>query len=238
MARLELIALEMPAIVQELKIEAKIAMERFKWDEKQTRGVYNRSVKKQWSALIERENCHPAKTIIVLWGQIPLWICQSIAIRNLVNMFPDPASFEAQMVKIGLSVGGFGWIPNLTMNDGSLILPITMAMLNLAIIEVQILRKTTTKAGKIQQYATWFFRGVSIVMILVAASVPSCLVLYWTTSSAAQNLLLMSPKFKNLTGIPTNVNSHIEYPYQYMAAKFMERIHLHTGKERFLAWKK
>lgn len=46
MARLELLALEMPAIVGELKKEAAVAMKKFNWTEKQTRLVYNRSVRK------------------------------------------------------------------------------------------------------------------------------------------------------------------------------------------------
>lgn len=42
-ARLEKIALEMPAIVNELKKEANLAMKTFKWTEQQTKMVYNRS---------------------------------------------------------------------------------------------------------------------------------------------------------------------------------------------------
>lgn len=224
---------EMNDIVKELKFETKVAMQQYNWDEKYARSVYNHSMRKQWQKLIVRENCHPMKTFIVLWGQIPLWISQSFALRNLVSMFPDPNSFDAQMVHVGLSVGGFGWIPNLTLNDGTLILPVTMALLNLALIEMQILRRTDKQPGRLQRIVTWFMRGMSIVMIPVAASVPSALALYWTTSTAtafAQNLLILSPKFKRFTGIPTNVSNHLERPYQFMAIKLMERIR--AGRER------
>lgn len=43
-ARIEKISLEMPAIVDELKKEAAMAMRKFKWTEKQTKMVYQRSV--------------------------------------------------------------------------------------------------------------------------------------------------------------------------------------------------
>ncbi len=40
------------------------------------------------------------------------------------------------MLYVGLTNGGFGWIPNLTDVDHSFILPISMAFANLAIIQV------------------------------------------------------------------------------------------------------
>lgn len=135
-AKLENITGEMPAIIEELKKEAAFARTKFQWTDAQTRIVYNRSVKKQWTKLIVRENCHPLKTLIVLWGQIPLWIVQSAALRNLLAMMPNPAALQAQIVYSELMVGGFGWIPNLCEPDGSLIIPVTLGLLNLAIIEV------------------------------------------------------------------------------------------------------
>lgn len=43
-ARIELLTLEMPDIVQELKRETAIAIKQFKWSEQQARVTYNRSV--------------------------------------------------------------------------------------------------------------------------------------------------------------------------------------------------
>lgn len=43
-ARIEKISLEMPAIIEELKKEAAMAMRKFKWTEQQTKIVYQRSV--------------------------------------------------------------------------------------------------------------------------------------------------------------------------------------------------
>lgn len=43
---------------------------------------------------------------------------------------------NAQLTFTQLTVGGFGWIPNLTEVDASCILPVTLGVINLAIIEV------------------------------------------------------------------------------------------------------
>lgn len=135
-AKVERLTLEMPALVKELKMETAFAVKKFKWNEDQARTMYQRSIKKQWNSLIVRDNCHPAKAAVVIIFQIPLWITQSWAIRNLIYVQPDPTSFKAQLVVSEMMVGGFGWIPNLTEVDHSLILPVTLGLLNLTIIEV------------------------------------------------------------------------------------------------------
>lgn len=136
-AKVEKLTEEMPALVAELKGETVFAMKKFGWTEKQTRIMYNRSLKKQWNKLIVRDNCHPAKSAIVLLFQIPLWITQSWAIRNLIYMQPDPTAVKAQLIAAEMMLGGFGWIPNLSEVDHSLILPVTLGLLNLTIIEVR-----------------------------------------------------------------------------------------------------
>lgn len=136
LAKVEKLTEEMPAIVQELRMETRHAIQKFKWSESQARTMYNRSLKKQWNNLIIRDNCHPAKASIVILFQIPLWITQSWGIRNLIYMQPDPTSVKAQLIASEMMFGGFGWIPNLAEVDHSLILPVTLGLLNLSIIEV------------------------------------------------------------------------------------------------------
>ncbi|XP_054735490.1 cytochrome c oxidase assembly protein COX18, mitochondrial [Anastrepha obliqua] len=220
MARLELLTLEMPAIVAELKKEAAMAMKKFNWTESQTRLVYNRSLKKQWNALIIRDNCHPAKTFIVLWAQIPLWICQSVAIRNLVHMMPDPTSLQAQIIYTEMTIGGFGWIPNLTEVDSSYILPVSLGLINLGIVEMQTLLRNRPTT-RLQKYATNVFRVLTIAMVPVACSVPSVLCVYWVASSSyslVQNLLLASPPVRRSLGIK-QTNSEISNPYERIWAR-------------------
>lgn len=223
-ARIELISMEMPDIIKELKVEAAQAKHLYGWTDQQTKNVYKRSVKKQWNALIVRDNCHPLKTMIVIWGQIPLWIMQSVALRNLVSMMPNPNSFEAQLAFTQLTMGGFGWIPNLTEVDASYILPVVLGILNLAIIEIQVMSKVNPPS-RLQRYLTNFFRILSVGMVPIAATVPSALTLYWTASSAyglTQNLVLMSPKIKRITGVP-ETPSQLDEPYKHLVDMTKER---------------
>ncbi|KAJ9578456.1 hypothetical protein L9F63_005326 [Diploptera punctata] len=213
---------EMPEIVKELKRETAIAMKQFNWTEKEARMIYNRSLKKQWNNLILRDNCHPFKASILLWVQIPMWISISVAIRNLVYMLPHQDA--AMVTYMEMSVGGFGWIPNLLIPDEALVLPVALGLINLAIVELQTMSKIR-KDTKLQKYVTNLFRGLSLLMIPIAASVPSCLNLYWVTSSTyglIQNLVLLSPKIKKLTKIP-ETPSQLENPYKHIAAEIRNR---------------
>ncbi|XP_018564114.1 mitochondrial inner membrane protein COX18 [Anoplophora glabripennis] len=214
LAKVENLKLEMPKIVKELKHEIALAIRMYNWDEKTARITFNRSVRKQWNDLIVRENCHPFKASLLLWFQIPMWISLSVAIRNLVYMLPN-RDLDAKLIFTELSVGGFAFIPNLIETDSSLILPVVLGITNLAIIELQVLSRTNAPS-KLQRYITNSFRGFSIIMVPIAASVPSCLTLYWTTSSVyglVQNLVLLSPKVKRFCKIPKTV-IELQHPYQ------------------------
>ncbi|XP_030380261.1 cytochrome c oxidase assembly protein COX18, mitochondrial [Scaptodrosophila lebanonensis] len=226
-ARLEKITMEMPAIVEELKREAAIAKQKFKWSEKHTQIIFRRSIKKQWQKLIVRDNCHPMKTIIVLWGQMPLWIFQSVALRNLVYMLPDPTTLKAQIIATELTIGGFGWIPNLTVVDSSYILPVALGLINLGIIELQSMSRAR-KPTRLQNNATNVFRVLSIVMVPVACTVPSALCVYWVASSSfglAQNLLLLSPEVRRAVGIP-KTETELQQPYAQIWHKIQERAYI------------
>jgi inner membrane protein COX18 len=140
-------------------------------------------------------------------------------------MQPDPSSLQAQISFSEMVVGGFGFVPNLTEVDHSLILPVTLGVLNLTIIEIQKMSKKIQVNSKLQTYATNFFRLFSVAMIPIAAYVPSGLCLYWVASSAfgfVQNLLLLSPRLKRMANIP-KVNSELEKPYSFLVDRIKER---------------
>ncbi|KAL1517796.1 hypothetical protein ABEB36_001520 [Hypothenemus hampei] len=227
-ARLENIKLEMPEIANELKREVAIAVKLYNWDETTARNNYKRSIRKQFDNLIVRDNCHPLKTTVLLWIQIPLWISFSVSLRNLVYMLPV-SDTAAQLTFTELSLGGFSVIPNLTIPDASWIFPITLGLINLALIETQILaRHPSLPTSKIQNVLTNVFRGFNILMVPIAASVPSCLALYWTASSAyglAQNLVLMSPKVRRLFRIP-ETTIEVKEPYQLIINKLKSKLKL------------
>nr|CAD7395628.1 unnamed protein product [Timema cristinae] len=219
LAKVENITLEMPELAKELKKETFYAIKKFNWTEKQAAAAYNRTIKRLWNELIVRDNCHPFKGSLLILVQIPMWVIFSTTIRNLVYMLPD-RDMASEIISLELSVGGALWFPNLTIPDASLILPVTMGLVNLAIVEVQTLSRLK-KPTKLQRYATNLFRGLSVAMIPIAAGVPSCLCLYWTTSSIyglGQNLLLLSPKVKKLVGIPDSP-SQSDKPYQHLLSE-------------------
>jgi len=208
---------EMDLLVKELKRETAIAIKKFQWTEKQTKLVFNRSAKKQWNKLIVRENCHPFKASILLWAQIPLWVCMSVSLRNMMMMMPYPTT-DAQLLHLSMSLGGFGWIPNLTVVDQSFILPVVMVVSNLAIIQLQVLTRVTP-ASRFGQGVTNVLRGLCLVMLPIASFAPAGVTLYWTTSSVyglIQNLVMLSPRVRRGFKIPKTPRE-LQHPYKHVA---------------------
>ncbi|KAL0104427.1 hypothetical protein PUN28_017275 [Cardiocondyla obscurior] len=225
LAKLENLKCEMDETVKEIKKEINYGMCKYNWSKKYTMLLYKRSVKKQWNKLIVQENCHPAKASLVVLVQIPLWISLSMSIRNLCYMLPKQDA-SAHIIYQQLTTDGFLWISNLTEAD-PFVLPIVMALLNLAIIEITYITRVQ-KSTRWQKYLTNFFRIVTIGMIPIAMSVPSCLSLYWTTSSAFglfQNLILLSPKLRRLTKVPTTT-SELQHPYLQLRDKLAAKCRL------------
>lgn len=225
LAKVENISLELKDLVNELKRETAMAKHAYNLTDKQTMILYKKSLKKQWNNLIVRDNCHPFKASLVIWLQIPIWVCMSFALRNLVYMQPiaDAASL---LTFTELSLGGFGWIPNLTVPDHSLVFPVAFGLTNLAVIEIQRLSKLR-QPSRLYNIFTNVFRVFSIVMIPVAANVPACMCLYWVTSSSfglMQNLFLLSPKLRRQLRIP-EAPSELEKPYTHLREEIKQYIH-------------
>jgi mitochondrial inner membrane protein COX18 len=228
-ARLENIGQEMKDLVPEMKKETAIAIRQFKWTEEEAKKAYMRSMKKQYNMRVVRDNCHPFKSSVVIWAQLPMWLGLSMALRNMSSA-SEYSSIESQITLLELSVGGFLWIPNLTFPDSSWILPVFLGLVNLAIIELQVAHRLAKNAepNKLQKYMTYFFRAISIVMVPVAATVPSSMSLYWTTSSVCglcHNLIIISPKFRRLTKIPLSIKEN-QNPYQTIIDHFRTKLRL------------
>lgn len=86
--------------------------------------------------------------------------------------------------------------------------------------------KKVRRDTKLSKYGTYFFRSVSLVLVPISAFVPSGLALYWVSSSSFglfQNLLLLSPKLRRISGIP-KVDSEHERPYSHLYSKIKERL--------------
>ncbi len=233
LAKVEKVSTEdFPEIVKELKMETAYAQRKFEWTDQMAQNMYAKSLKKQWQNLLIRDNCHPAKSFIIIFFQIPLWITQSATLRNMLYMLPDPEDIKAQIVTAEMSLGGFGWIPNLIEIDHSFILPVSLGILNLTILEVtmhfktfkfysffffqiQIMSRKVKRDSKLAKYGTYFFRAFSVALVPIAAFTPSGLTLYWVSSSLFglfQNFMIMSPKVRRLARIPKVASEH-EKPY-------------------------
>lgn len=221
-----ILQIEMPKMDTAVKNEVAMARKRWNLNDKETFVLYRRSFNTQYRKMIERDNCHPFKTTILHWFQIPIWVCHSIGIRNILTMQPDPMSAHAIQIFSQISVGGFLWLPSLIDADTTYILPAIWCITNLINIELSALERT----GPDSKFSTIFtniFRGITIVVAPIAATVPSCLTLYWCTSAICalgQNLILLSPRAKQLIGIPTNTPQHMARPYRTLAIRFVEQM--------------
>ncbi|XP_046635686.1 cytochrome c oxidase assembly protein COX18, mitochondrial-like [Daphnia pulicaria] len=109
------------------------------------------------------------------------------------------------------------WIPNLTEVDHSLILPVFMALTNLAIIQIQVMSKVGP-SSRLSNAMMNVLRVFCLVMVPVAAYAPADVALYWTVSSVyglAQNLVLLSPSFRRFSRIPVTPHERPQ-PYRHI----------------------
>lgn len=87
----------------------------------------------------------------------------------------------------------------------------------------------TRPPTRFQKFVTNIFRGLSLLMVPIACTVPSALTVYWVTSSCyglTQNLLLMSPTARRAFRI-TKTPSELENPYKHLWLRVKQR----TGYE-------
>ncbi|KAJ6660578.1 hypothetical protein lerEdw1_017575 [Lerista edwardsae] len=196
LAKLENLQPEIQSLAKHLRYEVSVCAKQQGWSEKLCRFHFKKNLKRIVSELYVRDNCHPFKASLLIWIQIPVWVFVSVALRNFSI---GRATYGGVSIEEQLSTGGTLWFMDLT---------------------IFALRKT--ELSRIQKYATNFFRGVSLLMIPVAATVPSVIALYWVSSSfmgLSHNLLLRSPTFRRLCRIP-RTKSDSDTPYRDIIATF------------------
>ncbi|XP_028737721.1 cytochrome c oxidase assembly protein COX18, mitochondrial isoform X1 [Peromyscus leucopus] len=218
LAKVENLQPEIKDIAKRLNQEVAVCAHRFGWSKRLARLTYLKNMRRLVSELYVRDNCHPFKATVLVWVQLPMWIFISVALRN----FSTGAAHSEAGVSIQeqLAAGGALWFPDLTAVDSTWILPVSVGVVNLLIVEIFALQKLGM--SRFQMYVTHFVRAVSVLMIPIAATVPSSLVLYWLCSSfmgLSQNLLLRSPGFRQLCRIPPT-KSDSETPYKDLSAAF------------------
>ncbi|XP_043505914.1 cytochrome c oxidase assembly protein COX18, mitochondrial isoform X3 [Polistes fuscatus] len=225
-AKLSNLRHEMTGITTNLERKMKDDMFQNNWSQEHARRMYILSVRKAWKDLIVRDNCHPMKTVILAYIEIPILIILTFSLRNLCYMLPKGDMYAYENF-LQLTTGGFGWITNLAVADSFFILPTLTALINLANIEIfRMLR--LQEPTLIHKSLTNFLRLVSIVIIPLSPFIPSSLCLYWITNSACtlgQKTLLLSPKFRRLTRIP-ETESELSHPYSFLYEKIKSKTNL------------
>ncbi|KAK9518652.1 hypothetical protein VZT92_022851, partial [Zoarces viviparus] len=117
--------------------------------------------------------------------------------------------------------GGALWFPDLTSPDPTWILPICLGLTNLLIVEVFSLQRVNP--SRFQKVVTNSIRVFSVLMIPIAATVPSSMALYWFTSSLvgfSHNIVLRSPAIHKFLKLQT-VRS--ESPYRDLLSAFISK---------------
>nr|XP_056713834.1 cytochrome c oxidase assembly protein COX18, mitochondrial [Euleptes europaea] len=224
LAKLENLQPELGGLARRLRQEVSACAQQRGWSEAAARFHFKKNLKRIVSELYVRDNCHPFKASLLIWIQVPVWVFVSIALRNF--SIGRAASATGFLIQKQLSMGGTLWFMDLTAPDHTLILPITLGLLNLLIVEIFVLQKT--RLSRFQKYTTHFFRGMSVLMVPIAASVPSAMALYWVSSSfmgLSHNLLLRSPAFRRLCRIP-RTKSDSDTPYRDIVAAFSAKYFL------------
>lgn len=217
MAKVELLQPQIMKLSLELRREVAVAVKKFAWDAKKAQSKYNSTMKKLVSDLYIRDNCHPAKSSLVLWFQIPMWVCMSFALRNMSGAVPAAASGVAAPVLCpDLAAEGMLWFPDLTVPDATWVLPVLLGVVNLLNIEMHTL--TTKQVTKFHKGVTFVMRVLSLFMVPVGAVVPSCMCYYWVCSSLiglGQNFLFKMPSVRRLLRVP-QTPSESQTPFQDM----------------------
>ncbi|XP_066241636.1 cytochrome c oxidase assembly protein COX18, mitochondrial isoform X1 [Saccopteryx leptura] len=218
LAKVENLQPEIKNIARHLNQEVAVRANQLGWSKRVARLTYLKNMRRHVSELYVRDNCHPFKATVLVWIQLPMWIFMSVALRNFsTGATHSEAGFS---VREQLATGGALWFPDLTALDSTWILPVSLGVINLLIVEIFALQKI--RMSRFQAYATHLVRAVSVLMIPIAATVPSSIVLYWLCSSfmgLSQNLLLRSPRFRQLCRIPLT-KGESDTPYKDLFAAF------------------
>uniref|UniRef100_A0A665TWN9 Cytochrome c oxidase assembly protein COX18, mitochondrial n=1 Tax=Echeneis naucrates TaxID=173247 RepID=A0A665TWN9_ECHNA len=185
-SKVEVLQVEIAELAKRLRYDVSVRGKESGWTDKQRRFYFQKNLRRLISQLYVRDNCHPFKASLLVWVQLPLWISFSLALRNL--------SLSQSVLQCDLTTGGTLWFPDLTSPDSTWILPLCLGLTNLLIVEIFSLQRLNPTL--FQKLVLNFVRGFSVLMIPIAATVPSSMALYWCTSSLlglSHNLLLRSP---------------------------------------------
>ncbi|XP_060926273.1 cytochrome c oxidase assembly protein COX18, mitochondrial [Limanda limanda] len=194
-SKVEALQVEISELAKRLRYEVSVRARERGWTEKQSRFQFQKNLRRLVAQLYVRDNCHPFKASVLVWVQVPLWVSLSLALRNL--------SLQESAVQCDLAAGGALWFRDLSSPDSTWILPLGVGLINLLLVELFSLQRQNPT--RFQKLLLNFIRGFSVLMVPIAASVPSSLSLYWFLSSLigfSHNLVLRSPAIHKLLKRP------------------------------------
>jgi len=177
-------------------------------------------------------NCHLAKLSTPMICQIPIWVCSSVALRNLALMRHADFRLSTSPVEerfIQLSTEGPFWCSNLCVEDPTLLVPLlvgTFFAANVWISGNRLAKATEHLPSRGQTIFTAVLYSISALMVPLAAYQPAAVGIYWMTSGAMAvllNLLLMEPRFRRLVRIPF-VEQEPQRPYHQLRENFHKAI--------------
>ncbi|XP_061895980.1 cytochrome c oxidase assembly protein COX18, mitochondrial [Entelurus aequoreus] len=213
LGKVEALQAEIAVLAKRLRYEVSLRAKERGWTDKQCRFQFRKNLRRVVSQLYIRDNCHPFKASLLVWVQLPLWISLSLALRNL--------SLEELALRPDLMTGGALWFANLTSPDATWLLPLSLGLVNLLTVEVFSLQRS--KESSSHKWLTNAMRGFALLMIPVAAAVPSSMALYWFSSSVVglgHNLLLRSPALHKLLKVPSRCS---DTPYRDLLAALVAK---------------
>ncbi|KAJ0069094.1 hypothetical protein NL108_017767, partial [Boleophthalmus pectinirostris] len=155
---------EIAQLSQRLSYEVSVKAKQVGWSEKTCRFQFKKNMKRIVSELYIRDNCHPLKASILVLVQVPVWISLSLALRDL--------SLDSSGVYSALAAGGALWFKDLTVPDSTWIIPVSLGLTNLLLVELASLQQRPV-SGRFQKLVLHSFRAVSLLMIPVSAYVPT-----------------------------------------------------------------
>ncbi|XP_039975704.1 cytochrome c oxidase assembly protein COX18, mitochondrial isoform X1 [Xiphias gladius] len=212
-SKVEALQGEISELAKRLRYEVSVRARERGWTNKQSRLQFKKNLRRIVTQLYIRDNCHPFKASLLVWVQLPLWISLSLALRNL--------SLDQSALQCDLAAGGTLWFPDLTSPDSTWILPVCLGLTNLLIVEVFSLQRVNP--SRFQKLLLNSIRGFSVLMIPIAATVPSSMALYWFASSLlgfSHNLLLRSPWIHKILKLQTHQS---DSPYRDLLSAFINK---------------
>jgi len=211
-AKRQVIAKEMNTEILPLLDRACSAKARVEgWSKEQARGQFQMAAKKVHAEKVRGMNCHLAKLTTPVLCQLPLWLCSSVALRNMAMMRHTPERLaELPMYErlLELACEGPACSTNLAQADPTLALPLLFGAAlaaNVWISGNRLSSATSHLPSRGQRLFTGLLYTLAAIMVPLSAYQPSAVCLYWVTSATialATNLALMHPSVRRLVRIP------------------------------------